>query len=262
MPALLSINSANTDPATRQNHIFDVKRPLESRGCPMAVGAYRYSHSREPTIWSSERTPQKGYPRMRGTYPPCSIRLMCTRGLSPRARDLLERTDGDHQAGRSIPACAGLTWTASCGKTVLAVYPRVRGTYEIERYRDELIVGLSPRARDLQQQLPTSISFDRSIPACAGLTLRAPSSLIGAVVYPRVRGTYPSRPAQTQTGLHIHLTNNHHTITNNPLNAHVPTHSRTIPIPNAFPLPIPRCNASRYAPSSITSPRTNNTTMG
>ena len=89
-------------------------------------------------------------------------------GLSPRVRGNLAHADAVRYRIGSIPACAGeplFLLHLHAGK---AVYPRVcggtLGTMRLYPKRK----GLSPRVRGNRLPQASGMSYDRSIPACAG----------------------------------------------------------------------------------------------
>ena len=109
-------------------------------------------------------------------------------GLSPRARgklDLDRRTGWIHG---SIPACAGEAVNAAVITTPIRVYPRVRGGSGTTLMRNDLVLGLSPRARGKLRNGEYPIAVRGSIPACAGEARCPANPSRRRQVYPRVRG--------------------------------------------------------------------------
>ena len=90
------------------------------------------------------------------------------RGLSPRVRGKLQPPCINSDSRRSIPACAGETYSAQ----ILAAAAQ----------------GLSPRVRGKQRRILTPRPRRRSIPACAGETGAANPAGYQSKVYPRVCG--------------------------------------------------------------------------
>ncbi len=91
-------------------------------------------------------------------------------------------------ADRSIPACAGEPAVACSRASSRAVYPRVCGgtavPLDLRIYR----LGLSPRVRGNPRLLAETLSYGRSIPACAGEPRAIQPVCWITGVYPRVCG--------------------------------------------------------------------------
>ena len=170
-------------PRVRGEYDLQLVRPVIVEGLsPRARGI--------PPSFGSTVGGAKVYPRVRGEYGSAGGAGRGPMGLSPRARGIRTFQRIHRFFERSIPACAGNTPTKAGQRRKLEVYPRVRGEYlrtESAPYRTE---GLSPRARGIQRAGPAGRRLTRSIPACAGNTVRAELRSRTARVYPRVRGEY------------------------------------------------------------------------
>ena len=109
-------------------------------------------------------------------------------GLSPRGRGKLTADDNQPPLKRSIPAWAGETIAGRPHFIVQAVYPRVGGGNDLNGYRYEVDLGLSPRGRGKRGGLPQQRRGGRSIPAWAGETQNPTTGIRWQKVYPRVGG--------------------------------------------------------------------------
>ena len=110
-------------------------------------------------------------------------------GLSPRVRGN-PPFDGESEARyRSIPACAGEPPTATQGRGVTRVYPRVCGGTNTSVLYNIPSPGLSPRVRGNRPGSAPVALAEGSIPACAGEPYSRPTIFLWNTVYPpRVRG--------------------------------------------------------------------------
>ncbi len=128
------------------------------------------------------------HPRVRGAHRELMKTAAPRGGPSPRARGSHVLFERDEDALRSIPACAGLTWTR-CGCTPKrTVHPRVRGAHAPPGVPARRRSGPSPRARGSLRRWSALPSRLRSIPACAGLSSGCPERHGRRAVHPRVRG--------------------------------------------------------------------------
>ena len=128
------------------------------------------------------------HPRVRGGDPGYRAIFTGPSGPSPRARGRLTFAVWAQAADRSIPACAGETCGPAGERSRRGVHPRVRGGDELETRQMARGKGPSPRARGRPAHGGCGCCAGRSIPACAGETLRARMQLTCAEVHPRVRG--------------------------------------------------------------------------
>ena len=94
----------------------------------------------------------------------------------------------------SIPACAGEPASSDWARWSCWVYPRVCGGTRAGRGHVVVPDGLSPRVRGNQASPSQSVSWSRSIPACAGEPPRSPSPELSNPVYPRVCGGTAALP--------------------------------------------------------------------
>ncbi len=125
------------------------------------------------------------------------------KGLSPRVRGNPMQQCVDVPFAWSIPACAGEPPTARLSCQAEAVYPRVCGGTSAVGFLFAPVQGLSPRVRGNRAAQLVGSTGSRSIPACAGEPLLAPSPLTPLTVYPRVCGgtQAPCRTAPKRRGL-------------------------------------------------------------
>ena len=128
------------------------------------------------------------YPRVCGGNQPQTRNGRHQLGLSPRVRGKRVRVCRVIFKRRSIPACAGETPAFPRYAGVVEVYPRVCGGNP--RYRNLFGCGdgLSPRVRGKLRAIRAGGLDTRSIPACAGETLRKGAEGNFYEVYPRVCG--------------------------------------------------------------------------
>ena len=162
------------------------------------------------------------HPRVRGALRRHAVSQIPGYGPSPRARGSLDGRVGHTGGSRSIPACAGLSASASpprprarsipacaglsaahCqGKCHCTVHPRVRGALIRSRGNVVLCRGPSPRARGSLHAFCLGQNTCRSIPACAGLSEWAAYEQMTGPVHPRVRGALSARlaPVAVTTG--------------------------------------------------------------
>ena len=137
---------------------------------------------------------QTVYPRVcGGNAEPAPARIH-KRGLSPRVRGKLLYSAARRHLTRSIPACAGETGQLIHPALTSLVYPRVCGGNRYIRPERRAWGGLSPRVRGKRLLPNTRSALMRSIPACAGETLRMATFLPAIGVYPRVCGGNLSTP--------------------------------------------------------------------
>ena len=127
-------------------------------------------------------------PRVRGGDDiPASGQRPC-KGRSPRARGRRAAKAIGISSVRSIPACAGETVDGQTLSLAMRVDPRVRGGDRSTKSGCKRSSGRSPRARGRQPSVFIWSSPERSIPACAGETLRSCFGRRFPRVDPRVRG--------------------------------------------------------------------------
>jgi hypothetical protein len=106
----------------------------------------------------------------------------------PRVRGRLIKLAAFLIVPRKIPACAGATRREQRSSTPMQEHPRVRGgdlpgDWQVDRWE-----GASPRAQGRQGVSADSVGVARSIPACAGATLRGSAVRLRMREHPRVRG--------------------------------------------------------------------------
>ncbi len=118
-------------------------------------------------------------------HKPCNPRLQ----VDPRVRGGDSSRHGGSMRGmRSIPACAGETAWDRDRRLPRKVDPRVRGGDLVRGDQRFPLSGRSPRARGRPVDSHCAGTSPRSIPACAGETLRVMIFYFNSGVDPRVRG--------------------------------------------------------------------------
>ena len=128
------------------------------------------------------------YPRVCGGTRARDEQLASRGGLSPRVRGNRLEHEGDGQAMRSIPACAGEPRPHELRRRRSGVYPRVCGGTGCRGPCSLSSPGLSPRVRGNLFCVHFPAPKRRSIPACAGEPLRRRQPWPRRRVYPRVCG--------------------------------------------------------------------------
>ena len=118
----------------------------------------------------------RDHPRMRGEHSCTSIEGHQNEGSSPHARGAQpRRPDALAQAG-IIPACAGSTLMGSLTTKAAWDHPRMRGEHFLTKMLRNFNTGSSPHARGAPRRLAYRDVSGGIIPACAGSTLKNPSS--------------------------------------------------------------------------------------
>ena len=151
------------------------------------------------------------HPRMRGEHERPGRLFQHEGGPSPHARGTPHPRTGRHPQRRSIPACAGNTLPAGSARRRSSVHPRMRGeharlcpqpdqrsgpsphargTHWMAKEGSRKFGGPSPHARGTLAGQRADLAAHRSIPACAGNTLRWSSSRSPLPVHPRMRGEH------------------------------------------------------------------------
>ena len=117
----------------------------------------------------------RDHPRVRGEHCDRCAALGSGLGSSPRARGTLVGPVHPVEPSGIIPACAGNTIYTELSTTDFRDHPRVRGEHNAG-YCRHIQPGSSPRARGTPIE-SVSLAAERGIiPACAGNTLKNPSS--------------------------------------------------------------------------------------
>ena len=109
-------------------------------------------------------------------------------GSSPRVRG---KRSGAWEAAKNIgliPACAGKTACLVLLPVRVGAHPRVCGENGEASAKSRKSIGSSPRVRGKPLHLHVSHTVGRLIPACAGKTTSARSSLTSSKAHPRVCG--------------------------------------------------------------------------
>ena len=109
-------------------------------------------------------------------------------GLSPHVRGNPLICTWTVAAGGSIPACTGKPSPAQASVCAYRVYPRMYGETATADHCGGWLEGLSPHVRGNPPCRHTSLSCQRSIPACTGKPRRPSMIEVLAEVYPRMYG--------------------------------------------------------------------------
>ena len=151
-----------------------------SRSIPACAG--------EPRAYYIFRISVKVYPRVCGGTARYARIARQNRGLSPRVRGNLRRTNALLERVRSIPACAGEPSGGGGRGASGKVYPRVCGGTANAGSPIAGCRGLSPRVRGNRRIHTARLRRRGSIPACAGEPMVWKSKPGITRVYPRVCG--------------------------------------------------------------------------
>ena len=130
------------------------------------------------------------HPRMRGEHAVVMAAGFNINGPSPHARGTRGLRRDRRRQRRSIPACAGNTYSQPGPGRGLTVHPRMRGEHRMCSTKMRAPYGPSPHARGTQQRSVYGVLYGRSIPACAGNTRRGRSGGARSPVHPRMRGEH------------------------------------------------------------------------
>ncbi len=142
------------------------------------------------------------YPRWRGEHAGTVKSGPGNIGLSPLARGTRRATLVSLRVIRFIPAGAGNTVLGKVLSRFFSVYPRWRGEHYHGIHRMSCGAGLSPLARGTLFWYCLRGENTRFIPAGAGNTWNAASSMTTLPVYPRWRGEHSK---STQLNLNTFL---------------------------------------------------------
>ena len=180
--------STGSSPHARGALLHECSRPSRTGIIPACAGS--------TCCGSSSRVSGGDHPRMRGEHPSTKYPSLTMPGSSPHARgahtvvhaDGVNAGSSPHargalyeccdviQATGIIPACAGSTTTDD----VLVGYdwdhPRMRGEHNLTGAVSGSAKGSSPHARGAQAGRRDAQDVHGIIPACAGSTLKNPSS--------------------------------------------------------------------------------------
>ena len=142
----------------------------------------------EPLCVPQRQADERVYPRVCGGTSLTRVPSGRRRGLSPRVRGNPLTPRDCLRIVRSIPACAGEPPAAGASAPPEWVYPRVCGGTPRLDGGVKTPHGLSPRVRGNPSWYSTSVTSQRSIPACAGEPRGSLSEARRSGVYPRVCG--------------------------------------------------------------------------
>ena len=157
--------------------------------CPLCL-AHRSipAHAGQPATAVSGNIQTKVYPRACGATISSAFRGSRSCGLSPRMRGNHARLASSGAFCGSIPAHAGQPSRQSSSYALKPVYPRACGATSRLLYRNDVILGLSPRMRGNLATASAFTTTNRSIPAHAGQPSFANFSHFLPTVYPRACG--------------------------------------------------------------------------
>ncbi len=173
-------------PRARDSRHLGARGVPHARSIPACAGL--------TTVRATMRARSAVHSRVRGTHlKPCPS-SSATPGPFPRARDSQDVEPVDDAGVRSIPACAGLTPSATSARRCGAVHSRVRGTHRCGCTPSTPARGPFPRARASRAGVRVVVTVVRSIPACAGLTSGRRRPWWCRPVHSRVRGPHVSHP--------------------------------------------------------------------
>ena len=129
------------------------------------------------------------HPRIRGTNEKFTFRSSAMSGSSPHTRDKLFADISCQLHIRIIPAYAGQILRQFYSGTPFMDHPRIRGTNDLQKAKEEKTLGSSPHTRDKFSSKLISLFLFRIIPAYAGQMLSFSTSRMDGRDHPRIRGT-------------------------------------------------------------------------
>ena len=178
--------------------------PRRAGSSPLARGARRQLHAH----WGNARiiparagsTAEDGkeclepwdHPRSRGEHLGGAVWRWCLRGSSPLARGAPNRTGGERDDQRIIPARAGSTARRLGRFASQRDHPRSRGEHTSTSTNDGRVTGSSPLARGARAVGACQVFPRRIIPARAGSTKGILQRHDGPPDHPRSRGEHPT----------------------------------------------------------------------
>ena len=170
------------------------ERPRQAGTTPASAGTTGSSR------WSRWR--MRDHPRERGDDPPQFEWTACRAGPPPRARGRPAQGGRDRAEERTTPASAGTTLLRVWADSPTRDHPRERGDDVNPPHLGDLRRGPPPRARGRPQGLPRRVLGQRTTPASAGTTSRAPCSPTRWGDHPRERGddAWEGSPARRRRG--------------------------------------------------------------
>ncbi len=174
------IQALGPSPRARGRHLFITTTVLVKRSIPACAGETLGNEMSYEAF--------AVHPRVRGGDAGRPNAAISSTGPSPRARGRRPDPGGEGQQRGSIPACAGETPSGTRICPHVGVHPRVRGGDYQKTDRDASVSGPSPRARGRHHHRRPQSPDHRSIPACAGETIKFGVVPIFRWVHPRVRG--------------------------------------------------------------------------
>ena len=116
------------------------------------------------------------HPRVCGEHCGATTSRTCSMGSSPRVRGTLRPLLRAFALGGIIPACAGNTFAQQPARALYRDHPRVCGEHLRDTPGTTKRAGSSPRVRGTRVVNHGGVQNIGIIPACAGNTLKNPSS--------------------------------------------------------------------------------------
>ena len=167
-----------------------------TRGAPRTLICSTIAGGLIPAYAGSTATPSPScgtnaaHPRLRGEHLISTPSSRTYWGSSPLTRGARVKRWKLKPGNGLIPAYAGSTNIESHYLPSSTAHPRLRGEHGIKWVLDPAHKGSSPLTRGAQVFVTASLVFPRLIPAYAGSTLTAASSLWAASAHPRLRGEH------------------------------------------------------------------------
>ena len=137
------------------------------------------------------------FPRVRGDVPFGSTRVTEFTLFSPRARGCSAAQRLRESLTTVFPACAGMFPVLRRQLCKVCSFPRVRGDVPICLPPYLRNFWFSPRARGCSALIRGGLPTLQVFPACAGMFLVTPVSVMITLCFPRVRGDVPRRSSMT-----------------------------------------------------------------
>ena len=159
---------------------------------PLAVARARIIPARAGfTVHNArQRFCGRDHPRSRGVYRAIGVDIHSEIGSSPLARGLRASAVTSNVTSRIIPARAGFTIGSDDAPESVTDHPRSRGVYHSTITSSPYLLGSSPLARGLLNEIWVVNAHGGIIPARAGFTPRLPGWRRELWDHPRSRGVY------------------------------------------------------------------------
>ena len=127
-------------------------------------------------VQNCEGQDARDHPRVCGEHVYLWVDGECEEGSSPRVRGTRDNAGRYFLGGGIIPACAGNTTARRLPRRESWDHPRVCGEHELDDWKGNAEGGSSPRVRGTLPAALFMMALLGIIPACAGNTLKNPSS--------------------------------------------------------------------------------------